>query len=298
MNRIKELRVKNGLKQSDLAEVVNVRQTTVSNWENEVTEVDRQSLFVLSDFFKVSTDYLLGKSDYPTRSEDFFNAIEGQHDDFRMKLGDAFLRKMHVPHDGMKLFLEIIKNFDDSDFFELLKSARHIKYDKDYPLPFDDALDMYEAPFGDIDSPDEMQVGLVQGEWQTGKNNMVKMKVFNESAAAGLGNYLSDSNHNYEYMEFPVAEVPARANFGVLISGDSMEPLIKNGEIVWVEPAPEVNNGDIGIFSLNGESYCKKLHIEYNGSGRVVSLLSLNEDYKPIRIHESDDLRTFGKVLV
>ena len=65
MNRIKELRLKKGLKQSELAVLVNAKQGTISHWENEVTEVDRQSLFFLADYFGVSTDYLLGKSDSP-----------------------------------------------------------------------------------------------------------------------------------------------------------------------------------------------------------------------------------------
>ena len=68
-NRIKELRIKKGMKQSELSKVVNVRQTTVSNWENEVTEIDKRSLFALADYFNVTTDYLLGKSNNPTPTD-------------------------------------------------------------------------------------------------------------------------------------------------------------------------------------------------------------------------------------
>ena len=64
MNRIKELRLAKGLKQSELAKIAKVGQTTISNWEREDTEIDKQSLFKLTDFFKVTTDYLLGKSDF------------------------------------------------------------------------------------------------------------------------------------------------------------------------------------------------------------------------------------------
>jgi transcriptional regulator with XRE-family HTH domain len=63
MNRIKELRLKRGLKQADLATLVRVKQNTISNWENEVTEIDKQSLVILTNFFNVSADYLLGISD-------------------------------------------------------------------------------------------------------------------------------------------------------------------------------------------------------------------------------------------
>ena len=66
MNRIKELRTLRGLKQSELAEVVSVQQSTISNWENEATEIDKDSLFKLVDHFGVTTDYLLGKTDIST----------------------------------------------------------------------------------------------------------------------------------------------------------------------------------------------------------------------------------------
>ena len=40
-----------------------------------------------------------------------------------------------------------------------------------------------------------------------------------------------------------------------------------------------VENGEIGIFSLNGEAYIKKLQDDQNG----VFLISLNEKYPPFR---------------
>ena len=66
MNRLKKLRRSHGLKQSELAEVVRVKQNTISNWEKEVTEIDKKSLFLLTDYFGVTTDYLLGKTNIPT----------------------------------------------------------------------------------------------------------------------------------------------------------------------------------------------------------------------------------------
>jgi len=65
MKRLKDLRAQRGMKQADLANLLRVRQTTISNWENEVTEIDKQSLFKLAEYFGVTTDYLLGKSDTP-----------------------------------------------------------------------------------------------------------------------------------------------------------------------------------------------------------------------------------------
>lgn len=63
MNNIKELRISKGLKQSDLADLLHVAQTTISNWENDRTEPDFDSLRQMAELFDVSADYLLGQSD-------------------------------------------------------------------------------------------------------------------------------------------------------------------------------------------------------------------------------------------
>ncbi len=64
-NRIKMLREQEGLKQADLAVLLNVTQATLSNWECGRYEPDQDSLKILSKRFDVSIDYLLGVSDSP-----------------------------------------------------------------------------------------------------------------------------------------------------------------------------------------------------------------------------------------
>lgn len=69
MNNIKILRQEKGLTQVQLAEMLNIDQTTVSKWELGKALPDSQMLIRLSQYFDVSTDYLLGISTfyYPDR---------------------------------------------------------------------------------------------------------------------------------------------------------------------------------------------------------------------------------------
>ena len=87
--------------------------------------------------------------------------------------------------------------------------------------------------------------------------------------------------------------LPEDTTFGVRISGDSMEPEFHDGQIAWVLQQESVANGEIGIFSLNGEAYIKKLQNDKDG----IFLISLNEKYAPIKVSENDRLDIFGKVL-
>lgn len=60
-NRIKELRVKKGLYQRDIADILGTTQKQYSRYENG-TEMPYALLVKLSNFFEVNTDYILGKT--------------------------------------------------------------------------------------------------------------------------------------------------------------------------------------------------------------------------------------------
>lgn len=117
-----------------------------------------------------------------------------------------------------------------------------------------------------------------------------KIRLFDIPASAGVGNFLDGDN----FTEVEVGEeVPATADFGIRISGDSMEPRFVNGQIVWVQKQDTLNNGEIGIFFLDGNAYCKKLQDDEKG----LYLISLNSNYDPIAITENQTFKIFGKVV-
>ena len=62
MERLKALRQKKGLYQKNIAAYLGIDRTTYVKYENGVSEPDYQTLMKLADFFDVTVDYLLGKS--------------------------------------------------------------------------------------------------------------------------------------------------------------------------------------------------------------------------------------------
>ena len=125
------------------------------------------------------------------------------------------------------------------------------------------------------------------------KDGFVEFKVYDQPAAAGLGNYIDAPDFAVE--QYPAMLAPEGAEFGVRISGDSMEPQIPNGCTVFVRPTPAVDVGDIGIFVLDGQAYCKKLVADR--TARRALLRSLNPKYSDIVVEDESRLRTLGKVL-
>ncbi len=63
MNRLRELRLEKKLLQSDVAKVIGKTDRMVGFYETGVRDPSTETLSLLADFFGVSTDYLLGKSD-------------------------------------------------------------------------------------------------------------------------------------------------------------------------------------------------------------------------------------------
>lgn len=84
-------------------------------------------------------------------------------------------------------------------------------------------------------------------------------------------------------------------DLALLTSGDSMEPLYKNGDVIFINKSPEVQNGQIGVFILDGECFVKKLRIDEDGTIRLVSL---NKKYKDIIINEYSNFIVVGKVVM
>jgi len=63
---IRNLRIDNGYTQKQIAEFLNVKQNTYSQYEIGVLNYPIDVLIKLADFYGVSVDYLLGRTDTPT----------------------------------------------------------------------------------------------------------------------------------------------------------------------------------------------------------------------------------------
>lgn len=63
--RLKELSAKRGISQLKLAMDLGLSQNTVSRYETGEREADYRTLILLGDYFNVSIDYLLGRTDNP-----------------------------------------------------------------------------------------------------------------------------------------------------------------------------------------------------------------------------------------
>jgi len=65
--RLKALRSTMGLSQQELAHELNINRSTYARYELKQTQPDFETLQKIADFFNVTVDYLLGRSDHPDK---------------------------------------------------------------------------------------------------------------------------------------------------------------------------------------------------------------------------------------
>lgn len=137
-------------------------------------------------------------------------------------------------------------------------------------------------------------IGIVNAGDEPKKNRYYPR--FSSPPAAGFGVPLEG-----EDFEMLLADdnVPSDADYAVPISGDSMEPYIQDGETVFVKETCELEDGDVGIFCVNGEMFCKQYHVS---DDNTLHLLSSNPKRESASIHidseSGSSVRCCGKVLL
>ena len=99
-----------------------------------------------------------------------------------------------------------------------------------------------------------------------------------QPVSAGRGAYLGPEE--METIDVIENDLTLRASFCVPVSGDSMEPLYHDGDILLVEGCEEIAVGQIGVFTVDGDGYVKKM-----GEGE---LISLNPAYPPVPMVENE----------
>ena len=111
--------------------------------------------------------------------------------------------------------------------------------------------------------------------------------VYSLPVSAGPGVYIDDTST--EEISIPDNEKTAACDFALRISGNSMEPIYHNGDLVLVEDCDSVEVGELGIFVLDGDGYFKKF-----GGDR---LISLNPEYGDILMKNYAEAVCCGRVI-
>ena len=139
------------------------------------------------------------------------------------------------------------------------------------------------------------------GEWQEemetvrGSTEPRVIPLYRSPAAAGYAAPVF--GEDFEPLTV-TGDVPPGAELAVRIQGDSMEPYIADGSVVYVNHDP-LQSGDVGIFCVDGEMLCKQYHRDALG---MVYLFSLNRKRAAMDVvfgaGSGRSLTCFGRVMI
>jgi transcriptional regulator with XRE-family HTH domain len=121
--RLKQLRLEKSLTQIGLAKIFNTSHATINRYEKSVNEPDSETINKFADYFNVSTDYLLDRTDDRNNSEKISEAL---HDDPELQefwdmlkeredLQILFKQTKKLDNKGIQQIIRIIKAIEDEE---------------------------------------------------------------------------------------------------------------------------------------------------------------------------------------
>ena len=149
------------------------------------------------------------------------------------------------------------------------------------------AAQVIELPIN-VTTPAETAVDrrIPQGQLPAGVGRR-RISLYDLPVSAGVGEFLSESTGTEIFI--PDSPKTQEADYALRIAGDSMEPKYHSGDVLLVENCDFVEEGELGIFVLDGSGYFKK----YGGD----RLISLNTAYAPIMLKDFEQITCCGRVV-
>ena len=304
--KIKKMRLEKEWTQKELASALGLKnETAIANYESGYSVPKDEVKLKLCDIFNCSMDYLMGKSNYKN-IDDFFKQNQKAAFDF-VEFG-ASDEASFWDLDELEHIINVLIKVNDNSFEPMLKGyistmpekyrariERHVRAMCDYARNFCNekakepnqyVLDLYNS----LSSNNQLEaVRYMRFLKASNKTVEPKIQILGQTAAGKPIEYGDSYAQDVE----DISNIPDNADYALVVNGDSMEPLIKNGQLIYVRECPDVENGTIAIVEIDGAVTCKKVY-KWNDH---IELQSLNTAYEPIII-TAGNFKILGKVIL
>lgn len=307
MKKLRELRKGHGLSMKELGNILGLSESTISLYENGKREPDIATLIKIADYFQISVDDLIGRTNSLNKS------------DILDKEERLAVREVHSP--AMLNFEKMCFELDERTLdriHTILSSLRRLQNNnqitadnKQYLFAclaeFIGRVELYSDNCQSTESANRIGLSEYSNRFITAEMDIIKGIVQTMSpqsvpkkreeivipfylipASAGTGCWLYDDTPA-DWVTVPKTDITSSADFLLEVRGDSMQPKFFDGDKVLVKKSASITEGEIGVFVLNNEAYIKKM-----GRGE---LISLNNNYNNIPLNEYDSVSCAGKVI-
>lgn len=282
---IKKLRERQNLERSELAKSLGITYHALSKYETDEREPDYDVLVKIANFFNVTIDYLLGRTEiYKLELEDKVADINGYLEskkDIELKLNQPDLTKTEIE----KLEIEKLEIEQEiaTKLFEIKILNEKIKEIE--------ALSQ-EVEGGKVKEEKNIYSEENAQKYFPGKITNIKKLPILGIIRAGKPLFAEQNVIGYEFVD--AESIKGGEFFFLKVTGDSMiGSRIQEGDLVLVRRQAEVENGEIAIVMVNSEDATLKR--VYKQDNQIV-LQADNPNYPP-KVYKDRDVRIVGKVV-
>lgn len=191
-------------------------------------------------------------------------------------------------------FLRKIKNLTQDELAEKINITKQtvMAYETEKRLIPIDILDSIAKEFS---IPIESFFSVNNDIFKTIKNNS-KIKKIPIISRINVEKEKYDNGDILDWIEMPVS-LCKNCDYATFVKGESMEPKILDNDLVLVQKTISLENGNIGIFRIQEDIFCKKYYS--NPLTKEIILKSINPKYDSIYIDEyfNEDFYILGRVV-
>lgn len=299
-DRIKKERENIGLTREDLAKKIGVSYSAIAMYEQGNREPNNELILKMCDLFNCSTDYLMGNSNLKLNS---IVDIPQLLDTYQNYSNQSYMPKIeydiltedekHILQDMFCNFAKQVNGNNDyvssSYFKSKVKDERHWR--TMYGIYFVYTKYVYDI-FSELNSEFSNNYKQNTGfEFKDNFNNTTHLSKipilgtvkarYNWLAEENVIGYITDKDTIKDY------EKNINEYYALKVIGDSMLPLLSEGDLVIVHDQDDVDSGQTAIVLINGEEATIKKVIKTNEG---IELHSMNP-YYPIKKFTFDDMK-------
>ncbi len=314
--RLLEIMEANNLKQIDILKLceplcqqydVKFNKSDLSQYLSGKTVPNQDKLYILCKALNVNEAWLIGYDVTKQRADDNLYSPKLTFDDFVDNLNslssselqslELVLRNFTLAYNDTFEPSNKLNPFEQFDFTETeddnINIIKNSIFSTIETLNFNGVSKVYSYIDDLIATKLYTKNIVVLNHDDNSQPTTISLPAYDIKVSAGLGSYL-DIEEKPSLLTYPLNNITRKADHTLTINGNSMEPLINDGDTVFILEQPMVNSGEVGIFIYNDEIFCKRLILENN----KIILRSVNKSYKDIIISQDSFFQTIGKVLL
>lgn len=249
-----EICKKNNISGVELGKILNLKKSPLTDWKNGVSKPTLEHIIIICNHFSISPNEI-----------------------FNYHLAD------------------FTQNLSNENKAELQNYAEYLQYKEEQELAKKQAENIKETspnyPTNTIPISEHIKEETRLDINEEDQEPKKELRILGYTAA-GEPIDMPDDTYGLE----DVIKVPDSldADYALSVKGNSMEPRIPNGSLVYVKQQDTVDNGQIAIVSINNTVTCKK----FKKTKNAIRLESINPSYTPIIIDNEDiDFKIIGKVI-